>query len=72
MTFSDLIEHFGSTQAVADALDVSYQSVHQWKRSGKVPQGRQWQLQALTAGKLQADSLFRVDHKTRKSSAVIQ
>lgn len=51
MTKSEVVAHFGSIQAVADALGIKYQSVYGWSDNG-VPLGRQWQLQAMTKGKL--------------------
>ena len=52
MTKSQAIQHFGSISALAKALGVTYEAVRQW---GKVPELRQYQIERITAGALQAD-----------------
>lgn len=54
MTFNQVIRHFGGISQTANALGVSYQAVFQWRENKHIPQGRQWQIQALTGGKLKA------------------
>lgn len=56
MTVSEVLEYFGGMRPTAEACGVTFQSVHQWKRDDKVPEGRQWQIQALTASQLTVDS----------------
>jgi hypothetical protein len=55
MTIDQVIDHFGSVSATAKAVRVKYQAVAQWVSKGSVPEGRQWQIQALTDGALTAD-----------------
>ena len=50
MKKSDVIEHFGGIQQTADALGIRYQSVYEWP--DVVPEGRQYQIQIITGGKL--------------------
>lgn len=51
MKTKQVIEHFGSVRAVADALDIkAVQSVYDW--GDEPPIGRQYQIQVLTKGKL--------------------
>ena len=45
-----VIKYFGSMQKTADALGISLQAVHKWP--DPIPQGRAYQLQILTRGKL--------------------
>ena len=54
MTKSEAIAHFGSVKKLADALGLkSVQAVYQWPDDG-IPEGRQYQIQAMTKGKLKA------------------
>lgn len=53
MTKSEIVEYFGGVQQVADALGITYQSVREWPED-RVPEGRQYQIQVLTKGKLKA------------------
>lgn len=47
------IDHFGSVRALADALEITVQSVYEW---GEIPpRGRQFEIQALTSGALLAE-----------------
>lgn len=57
MTYDDVIAHFGSQQAAADALDISQPSISDWKRSERIPHIRQLQIEHVTDGKLKADEL---------------
>lgn len=52
MNKKDAIEHFGSQQALADALGIKQPSVAAWKN---IPAIRQIQLEAITEGALRAD-----------------
>ena len=60
MTTDEAIKHFGSQQALADALGIKQPSVAGW--GGYPPPYRQLQIQIMTAGKLiaEADCLTRV------------
>lgn len=52
MKTADAIRHFGTQAALARALGVSKQAVAQWGEV--VPDGRAYQLQVITGGKLKA------------------
>ena len=56
MTVNQVIEYFGSKAEVANKLGISYQAVQQWDDAGKIPKGRQFQIQVLTNGELEAES----------------
>lgn len=51
MTKTDAINYFGSQAALAEALGVSRPAISQW--SEEIPEVRQWQLRAITEGKLE-------------------
>mgnify|MGYP000946324714 CR=1 FL=1 len=55
MKISEVIEYYGGVADTARALNISYQAVQQWVEKGEVPEGRQWQLQAITDGALTVD-----------------
>lgn len=55
MKTSEVIEHYGSKAAIAQALGISKASVTNW--GAEPPAGRQYQLQILTKGKLKADPI---------------
>lgn len=46
------IKHFGSAAALAKALGITRQSVHEW--GSEVPEGRAYQLEVMTDGALTA------------------
>lgn len=46
----DVIKFFGSIRAVAKALDISTQAVHQWKNV--IPEPAAYKIEVLTDGKL--------------------
>lgn len=46
--------HFKTQAAIARALKVTRQAVAQWEENG-IPIGRQYQIEVLTNGELQAD-----------------
>ena len=50
-----VVAHFGTQQKVADALGISKQAVSRWHKQKVVPRGAAYQIQVLTAGKLQVD-----------------
>lgn len=54
MEVEQVLDELGDITGVSMVLDVSYQAVQQWVEAGKIPDGRQWQLQALSGGKLLA------------------
>jgi transcriptional repressor of cell division inhibition gene dicB len=47
-----VIKKFGSAAALARALGITRQSVHDWP--DEIPEGRQYQLEILTNGELKA------------------
>ncbi|WP_421283524.1 Cro/CI family transcriptional regulator [Aeromonas veronii] len=49
----DVLEYFGST-AIAKAIGISHAAVSKWDAT--IPQGRAYQIEVLTDGKLKADS----------------
>lgn len=63
------IQHFGTQQAVADALGVTQSAVGQWFRGGKVPAIQQLKLEAITNGVLVADADIPRGHKGRRRVA---
>lgn len=54
MTPKDLEAHFGSKQEIAKALGASLPTVYDWFERGEVPEGRQYQAELATDGKLRA------------------
>jgi DNA-binding transcriptional regulator YiaG len=60
MNMQDLRRHFGTQAAVARALGTSDQVVSAWASAGRIPIGRQYEIQILTAGKLRADPAHAV------------
>jgi DNA-binding transcriptional regulator YdaS (Cro superfamily) len=53
MKKDDVLQYFGTQQAIADALGISQESVSKWD---SVPHLRQLQLESLTKGLLKADA----------------
>lgn len=56
MKIDNVIKHFGSQIAVADALGVTQPTISNWKARGKIPQLQQLRIEHITRGKLRADS----------------
>lgn len=52
MTKTQAVEYFGTAAALARALGIAPAAVSQWE---EVPEGRQWQLEVITGGRLVAD-----------------
>lgn len=50
----DVLEHFGSITAIAKAIGVSHAAVSKWDET--IPQGRAYQIEVLTDGKLKANT----------------
>lgn len=50
---SDVIKHFGSIKAVADALNIKAPSVSEWRET--IPKLRAYQIEKLTKGKLKVE-----------------
>ncbi len=53
MKKQEVLEYFGGIKQTAKALGVSIQAVYKWE---SVPLGRQYQIQVMTGGRLQAKS----------------
>ncbi|MGL6529359.1 Cro/CI family transcriptional regulator [Aeromonas hydrophila] len=53
MTTSHAVKYFGSKAALARALGINKGAVSQWGET--IPQGRAYQIEVLTSGKLKAD-----------------
>lgn len=64
MLKADAVAHFRSQRAIAAALGISEQAVSMW--GDVVPEGRAYQLELLTKGKLRANGASyraaRADH----------
>jgi len=54
MNYSDLIKHYKTQGAIAEAIGLKQPSVCEWQDSG-VPEQRQLEFQKLTGGALKAD-----------------
>jgi hypothetical protein len=52
MTKEEALDYFGSTGALAASLGCAQSTVSEWK---EIPEGRQYQIQLATKGKLKAD-----------------
>jgi transcriptional repressor of cell division inhibition gene dicB len=55
MQKSSVLEHFGTVTATAKALGISHVAVSKWDEI--IPQGRAYQIEVLTGGKLKACAL---------------
>lgn len=54
MNFQEVLKHFGTKRKIATELGITIQAVQQWADTDKVPLGRQFQIELVTDGKLQA------------------
>ena len=54
MTPEDLLQHYGTQSEIARALGCSQSSVFEWFESGRIPDGRQYQIELATSGMLRA------------------
>ncbi|WP_287146664.1 Cro/CI family transcriptional regulator [Aeromonas sp.] len=54
MQKSAVLEHFGTVTATAKALGISHVAVSKWSET--IPQGRAYQIEVLTGGKLKANT----------------
>lgn len=55
MAPQEVFDYYGGKQATADRLQISYQAVQQWDDKGRVPMGRQYEIEIDTSGALRAD-----------------
>ena len=53
----DLLEHYKTPSAIADALGCPVERFYEWRTRNEVPLFRQWQIQLLTKGRLKAKSM---------------
>lgn len=54
MQKSAVLKHFGTVTATAKALGISHVAVSKWSET--IPQGRAYQIEVLTGGKLKASA----------------
>lgn len=64
MKKTDVIEHYGSAVAAADALGVTKQAVNGWGEI--IPEGMAYKAQVLTKGKLKVDPKIYDELKQQK------
>ena len=57
MTYEQLIKHFKTQQKAADALGIKQPSICAWGGEDGIPELRQFQIQLITGGVLQADPI---------------
>lgn len=58
MKIDQVIKHFGSQVAAADALGVQQPTISNWKTRGRIPHIQQLRIEHLTNGKLKAQPLM--------------
>ena len=63
----DVLNHYRTQQAVADALHIDQASIAKWVKKDAVPQLRQLQLESLTGCALKAEKSI-LPKRERKSS----
>jgi hypothetical protein len=65
MTIDDALQYFGGQAPWAQAMQSSPQRINNWCRHGQIPLLAQYQIEALTNGKLKrdADSKPRAKYK---------
>lgn len=54
MTYDDILRVYKTQQKAAQALGISQPTISGWRRNG-VPELRQFQIQAITKGRLKVD-----------------
>lgn len=67
MRYKDALAHFGSDEAIAEALGgKTRQAVNAWQRDGGIiPEGMAYKLQVITGGRLRVDP--RLYDKTKSA-----
>jgi DNA-binding transcriptional regulator YdaS (Cro superfamily) len=58
MRTTQAVKHFGSVSALARALGIERASIYSWRAT--VPPLRQIQIERITAGKLRAETRYKV------------
>lgn len=51
----DVFAFYGGKASTARELDVSYEAVRKWDLAGRIPSGRQFEIEIKTAGALKAE-----------------
>lgn len=54
MKFDEVIDHFGSQVAAAQAIGVTQPTLSNWKTRGRIPHLQQLRIEHVTRGKLRA------------------
>lgn len=65
MSPKELIAHYRSQSAAAAALGCAQSTVAEWVAAGSIPDGRQYQAELATRGRLKADRPALRARKTR-------
>lgn len=61
MRKTDVVEHFGSQRALAAALGITEQAVSLWDDEKPIPEGRAYQIESITHGKLKVQpEMYRI------------
>lgn len=68
MTYSDVLRHFGTQVAIAQALGITQPTVSAW--DGEVPSKYQYQLEVITSGQLRAEESLRAPVVNVSRSAI--
>lgn len=55
MTPEQVFQHYGSIAKTADTLGIRYATAWNWKKTGRVPPQRQYEIEVRTGGVLQAE-----------------
>ena len=58
MKIEQVIKHFGSQVAAANALGVQQPTISNWKKRGSIPHIQQLRIEHITKGKLKAQPLM--------------
>jgi transcriptional regulator with XRE-family HTH domain len=68
MNKTDVRNHFGTLEAVAQALNISRSAVSQWRET--IPQGAAYKLQVITGGRLRVDAALYSKRRHRRAEAL--
>lgn len=68
MKKSDVVKHFGSNRATAEALGVTKQAVNNW--GAVVPEAVAYRVQAITEGALKVDPVVYLRLKRKRETAI--
>lgn len=66
MRFEQLVRHFGTQVAIAEAAGVRQPTVSMWKARGQIPPLQQLKFEQLTDGKLKASKSILQRKVSRK------